>query len=359
MYYRNKKGFPVFDTLIYSPTIPGRIVDTEVRAPVVIGHWKVNNSVMTGNDKDTKRITLINDDGTVKTTKEIWDIFSNWDDDTLFNAFFAENFEAGTLSGGGGEIDRLLVRRLSPYDHYKSYRTVGALPYDKDQTKYVYNDPFIESGEVYLYSIQPVTIDGHYGPIQNVVAALNEYEHIWIIDKSGVQIQALDAKISEIQHVTKDGIVETIGGRTPYVNRYSNLDYRTFSIDGTIASEFDSIDSVKDSVEKDLSHISADIRDRIQQKFIEKTGTTPQDVSNSMAHYSYEKKFRDKVVKLLKNGDPKIIKTPNEGLILAKLTNVKVTPIQELGGTLYRFSATVTEVGDVGEGLEKRFGVDQ
>lgn len=73
------------------------------------------------------------------------------------------------------------------------------------------------------------------------------------------------------------------------------------------------------------------------------------DERMSMADKAYmqEREFRERVMTFLYNGEPKIFKSPTEGLILVRLTDISFTPKNELGRKIYDFSCTMTEIGKV------------
>lgn len=361
MLFKTKNGVVIIDTLSYLPVIPSKIENLEMQKDQILSHLKVNNSLTYTNEQgETLPITVFNADGTHKQKEEIYDILTGWGGTTLMNAFFARSLEAGNIGGGGKDIAKLLVKRLGPEDNYQNYRTIGEIPYSREQSRFEFRDYFIQSGKVYLYTIQPVSESNHHGALQNKSAGLNRYEYTWIIDSSGTQIEVLDAKLSSVNYHSKDGVVETIGGKKPHVNRYSNLDYRSFTLTGTIATEFDRDRHVMDEMDnKTNSEISGEVASLIEKKFLEVNGELPTHVNNSMRYYSYEKEFREKVLAIFNNGQIKIFKSPTEGLLLVKMTNINITPIEQLGRALYTFSANVTEIGEVTEETLKNFIVKE
>lgn len=354
MILMSKNNQILIDSLSYLPMVPETMTETYLTERQIVNHWKINNGLTfeeesTGNIRD---INIYNEDGTDKSPQEIYDMLSSWERETLFNAFFNHDFEAGNIKGGGEEIDRIIVKRLSPETNYSIYETIGEIPYSKESTESGFKDYLIASGQVYLYSVQPVTTENHFGALQNKVPGLNRYEYTWIIDSSGAQIKIINCTIEgAITYNSKDGIIETIGSETPFVNRFSNLNYRSFNIKGTIASEFDDYNHIKPKVHVDTYGNRADIKRMIDSKYMQKTGMIPERVSNSMRiDHNFERKFREEITNILNNGREKVFKGPTEGLIKVKLSNVQITPVQGLGRLLYDFSAVATETG--------RFGTD-
>ena len=349
MLLKNKKSPIALDTLGYFPIIPGTIDKTYITKDLTLNHWKINNSltfIPEGTSKELK-IDFVNEDGTPKTALEIYKMLESWEKETLFNAFFNGDFEAGNIKGGGENIEKLVVKRLSSSTGYRTYEILGEIPFSKEMKHVSFKDYLIASGEVYLYSIQPVTEKNHYGALQKPVGGLNRYEYGWLVDTDGSQIEILNASLNSMNIITKDGIVETIGREAPYVNRFSNLKYKTFTITGTIASIFDSNNHITPEVDRQVYTDDENIQQVINGKFLEKTGASPKNFSNSMrVDYNYERVFRDKIVNILTNGHKKIFKSPTEGLVIVKLSNVTLTPKQNVNRIIYDFSANATQIED-------------
>lgn len=67
---------------------------------------------------------------------------------------------------------------------------------------------------------------------------------------------------------------------------------------------------------------------------------------NTTEDYIFEKFYRDRVMKFLTDGKPKLFKSPTEGNIIVSLTNVQFTPNAQLGRQIYSFTATATEIDE-------------
>lgn len=344
MIFSTDNNIVLLDLTTYSPAFARKINKVEAGKYQTVGHLKINNGI-TYND-DTTEFDVTPE----MSRQQIYDMLSDWETDTLLNAFFAKTLEAGNISGGGEDIEKILIKRLGPEDNYQSYLTLGEIPFDKENPQFQFEDDYIRSGSVYLYSIQPVTENGFYGALQKPTPALNSYEYTWLLTQDKSKIEILDIKLGSMNKVTKDGVVETIGSAKPFVNRFSNTDYFSFTINGTIASVFDRSKNVVEQIEEDKSNtISPEILTIIKNKHQDKYGTSQHHIENNMRHYAFEKEFRDKIVSILSDGQTKLFKSPTEGLMLVKLTNVSLSPIEQLGRVLYTFSATVTEVEEVTE----------
>lgn len=133
-----------------------------------------------------------------------------------------------------------------------------------------------------------------------------------------------------IKETRADSSVETIGSSYPFVRRNSILQYRQFPIDSLISensSLYDDfskclISQMKDSSNKQLGYY----------KYREET-------------LESERFFREKVKDFLTDGKPKLLRTPSEGNLLIKLTEVTFTPNTSLNNKISTFSATAIEIG--------------
>lgn len=346
----------VIDTLCITPCYVNNIKIVEINSGLTINHLKVNEDSfyqIENNPGENKPITSYNEDKNSKTPFEIYQMLGTWDNSTMLNAYFSHDFEAGTISGYGEEVEKVMIKRLSPDTNYSIYETVGVINFVKGEDLY-FRDYLVTSGEVYLYSIQPVTKGNNYGQIQNVIAGLNQYEYSWIIDTDGNQIRIANSKISNIAYNTKDSVVETIGGKYPFVNRYSSLNYRTFTLSGTIATVLDIDKDVTQDATKRLLGTNANFQEVVRNKFKEKYGeefdlkTEQFSTNNELSiNSAYERLYRDKIVEIFENGKEKLYKSDTEGMMLVKFSNVNISPKVELGRLLYDFTVNVTEIGQV------------
>ena len=59
-----------------------------------------------------------------------------------------------------------------------------------------------------------------------------------------------------------------------------------------------------------------------------------------------ERKFKMEVLNWLNNGEPKLFRSPSEGIFLVRLLNVSLSPVDSLGRMLHSFSATAYEIDE-------------
>ena len=110
--------------------------------------------------------------------------------------------------------------------------------------------------------------------------------------------------------------------------------YRSFSLSGTIAYEMD------------LEHQFA-TRSSIYGEWINVYGTYfVNRYINQQNDRLTQREFRELVMNFLYSDQPKLFRSTPEGNILVRLTDVNLTPNQQLGRMIYDFSCTATEIGE-------------
>ena len=139
------------------------------------------------------------------------------------------------------------------------------------------------------------------------------------IDNTQVFIIRYDAEVTNLKYNYAESVQATLGSAYPYVRRNGAQKYRTFTLAGLISA----LKVTTNNIEYDTFDGSLNTGDDIE---------------------AIEKDYRDKVVAFLHDGKVKNFTSDHTGEIKVRLTNIALTPKKELGGTLYSFSAQVTEV---------------
>ncbi len=84
----------------------------------------------------------------------------------------------------------------------------------------------------------------------------------------------------------------------------------------------------------------------IYSPFLHKEAGITYDTSNSERMIYLERKFRDKVMKWLSDGKPKLLRSEHEGNMIVILTNASFTPLQATGRKVYTVTFTATEIAE-------------
>lgn len=202
--------------------------------------------------------------------------------------------------------------------------------------EYVWYDNTVQHGIWYKYSLQRQTsagVRGAFVEIENPILA--QFEDTFLTTGDRQLNIKLNPQISSFSRKIAESITETIGSKYPFVRRNGSMEYQTFNISGLIAAYCDEENLFTD-------------KDEIYGQY--KSWYYEHNEMNNIKDYNnvlYEKEFRNKVMDFLYDNTVKLFRSPTEGNILVKLSNISFTPETALGRMLYSFSATAYEIDNV------------
>lgn len=181
-------------------------------------------------------------------------------------------------------------------------------------------DRTIESGKEYKYCIQRRSSEIRAGLINKYSNAQSiVFDNISLLGERGQELQIVfDPSIDNYSQHYADSITETFG-QYPFVGRKGRINYKQFSLSGTISHDGD-----------------------FEEQFYQYNNND--NLSSTDNDIVREKNFRDKVINFLYDNNIKLFKSATEGNILIKLTDISFSPKKELGRRIYSFSATATEI---------------
>ena len=232
----------------------------------------------------------------------------------------------------------LRIRRASDKDGFFKWEDIHEIQC-QESTKITDIDDFtdltVESGVYYKYGLQEITKDSEGRIIRSKLKIMDEvqrvFEYRFLLGAGGRQVKLKDDNtINNFQKTYSDVIAPTIGGKYPFVTRVGSADYYSFQINGKISF---SMDENNLFIDKDFLH-----------------GYT-KNTAISQYDYTYEREFRNQVYAFLTDAKPKLFKSPTEGNILVRISNVSLSPEAGLSRLIYNFSATATEIDEAS--LEK------
>lgn len=243
-------------------------------------------------------------------------------------------FEApeGQTTPAGGKI---VIRRASDEDNFTYWKTIwqkNSIPQITSSTPIVFDDFTIESGTAYKYSIDYTYNDETYEVIEGPIISV--FDHAFLTGEGTQLCVKFNPNINNFKINVSDNIVNTIGGQFPYITRNANMNYRTFSLSGTIAYEMDAEHqfATRSSIYGDLINVYGSY---FVNRYI-----------NQQNDRITQRKFRELVMAYLYSDVPKLFRSTPEGNILVRITDVNLTPKQELARMIYDFSCTATEIGE-------------
>lgn len=269
---------------------------------------------------------------------------NNWGSQTDINEYTSLDsvigkvnisFEApsGTTTPAGG---KLVIRRSSEYDNFLYWEAIwqyDSIPALGEHDVISYNDFTIESGTIYKYAISYTDgNDNTYSIIEGPI--LSVFDHAFLTGEGTQLCVRFNPNINSFKTNVSDNTVTTIGGKYPYITRNGNMYYRTFSLSGTIAYEMDAEHqfATRSSIYGDWINVYGSY---FVNRYI-----------NERNDRITQRKFRELVMAYLYDDVPKLFRSTPEGNILVRITDVNLTPKQELARMIYDFSCTAIEIGD-------------
>ncbi|MGJ0846653.1 hypothetical protein ACR77J_08190 [Tissierella praeacuta] len=231
-----------------------------------------------------------------------------WLYSTVLNARFKNSLEGGSIEAGNTQIERIKFQKRK-WDEL-DWQDIGELEYNpKHQLLYEVIDKYVANDFVYQYSIVPIasTIIGNRITSEEVKV---EFDSVFISDKDSNYQLLYDIELSDIQYNNPSAIFEPRNTQFPIVV-YSNLDYATFDITATFIST-------------------------------ETTKTGGNNVDIRM-----ERLGKDKLLKFMKNGKPKVYRDIHGNLKLVTVVgSPKEIPYNNIGG-ISKLSFSLVEIGNM------------
>lgn len=202
--------------------------------------------------------------------------------------------------------------------------------------QYIWFDNTCELGNFYKYRVQK-EVNGIRTKPEYSEKIINDSDQIVLTSNGSVLNITYNSQISSMKHVIMESKTDTLGGVYPIIRRNGNVKYKSFGISGliTVLQDVQEAFILKDNL-YDNDNNNIDYQNYNNKKNI--------SIYNN---YILEKKFRDKVIEFLEDGQPKLFKSLTEGNILVKLMDVQLSPQAQLNNYVYSFNATAIEIDDI------------
>lgn len=206
-----------------------------------------------------------------------------WGDSSVFLATFNKTLECGNLSMGDTDVDTLRFKKRRKGE--LQWLLIDELPYDRNIVAYEVLDRLARSNIDYEYAIVPVVGNIEGEPITNSIIA--NFEGLWISDAYESYNIFCEVEYGTIKHNVNISTIELLDSKYPIVIRGEN-DYSSGNISGRLLSK-ESWDEHK-------------------------------------MNYSAELDLRERMIRFLNNGKPKIIKNDKGRYYLVNTSNVEEKP---------------------------------
>ncbi len=224
----------------------------------------------------------------------------------------------------------------------------------------VYTDYTIESGVKYRYALQEENASGlRSAPLYEKDNRDHEVNFYYsYLFRGGLQLRmSFNQKVSSFKHTVLSSKQDTLGDKYPYIAKNGYAYYAEFPITGTISFQMDD-DQTFFQLQSDgyyykdeliipvnkFDQTQNQIRGPGDAPFIDDTKHLRINSNLTANNIFIERKFREKAEEFLNDYQCKLYKSPTEGNIVVVLTNVSLTPHEQLGRLIFDFSATAYEV---------------
>lgn len=240
----------------------------------------------------------------------------------------------------------ICIRRTDSKSNFTKWEDIQVFVYKQEpiNSKEPFFDYTIESGVWYKYGLQELTVTAN-GEIQRSDLTPSEpiirnFNYSYLLGANGVQLKLkYNNDMNSYKINVNEGKIDTIGGIYPFITRNGNPNYRTFPINGLISFNMDEMNTF--STKKEI------YGDKTVDNKIIGYYNDYNNKNNIMQYdYIYERFFREKVLKFLYDGKPKLFKSTTEGNIIVRLMDINTSPQQNLGRMIYSFSSTGHEVAE-------------
>lgn len=237
---------------------------------------------------------------------------------------------------------KLIIRRTSSESDFTIWEDMHTIDLTS-VTKYKYNwyDNTIKSGVWYIYALQEATTAGIRKGIKILKKPLMTiFDDMFLNNKEKQLKISFNPSISSFKRRISETKIETIGSKYPFVRRNGAVNYAEFPIAGLISFQMDE-DQIFATREE--LYQGKDIMKRYNKYNTETMVDWPITDDND---FVYEKLFRDAVMDFLYDDKVKLFRSPTEGNLLIRLTDVSFSPNQSLGRMIWSFSATASEIDE-------------
>lgn len=245
---------------------------------------------------------------------------------------------AETMSNLGANF---IVRRSSSKDGFRTWEDVHIfLTQVNEKVNELWFDRTVQSGVWYRYGLQQRNGEGfRSNMLQMKELIICTFDNIYLLDGDKQLKIKFNPQVNNYSHVVSESLTQTIGSQYPFVRRNGNVDYRTFSLSGTISAFMDVRENGMKASFEDLYNWENGWQGASKyREYNEKNNINPYTDTN------YEKDFREQVIKFLYNNSVKLYKSATQGNILVKLMNISFTPNNTLSRHIYDFTCTAQQI---------------
>lgn len=181
----------------------------------------------------------------------------------------------------------------------------------------------------------------NYVQIASANPALLDMDTCALITDKAMLLLPADLTISNLKQNIQETVTPTLNQIYPQMTRNGHQIYKSFSLSALLLRTWNLYNSIDVTNTSNQTELLSDTFLTVESPYIYNTFLNGSDRDNALIK---ECLFRKRVLEFLTQNTTFLFKSPTEGNICVKLTNVNFSPKSETGGIFYTFSAEATEV---------------
>lgn len=242
--------------------------------------------------------------------------------------------------------DNITIRRASSKTNFLIWEDVYTTLVSGDEIDLTWYDFTVEAGVWYKYGVQRRGLSGGRSVITTIEEPIFiDFENIYLTDENYQLNIRFNPSISSFKYNTNEIKIETVGNKYPYFRSNGIIKYREFPLNGLITAFMD-----KDNLFTSREEIYGNSKE-LYDNYNEENGI------NLFYDVHYERFFREKVMDFLYDKKIKLFRSPTEGNILVKISDVNFMPQENLSRQVYSFSCILTEIEDTSVDNYHKYGI--
>ena len=232
----------------------------------------------------------------------------------------------------------VVIRRASSRTKFEIWEDIQIFQFNNQiiNDLDIWYDYTIESGVWYKYGIQAINNKNERSRLITTNPIIRNFNFSYLLGENNQQLKLMfNNDMGSFSRQILENHIDTIGGKYAIFSRNAAADYKVFPVNGLISFYMDENNTFTN---KKIVYNGNDIVE-LYQNYNEANKIVQYD-------YIYEREFRNLVSNFLYDGKPKLFKSPTEGNILVRITDVSMSPQQGLNRIIYSFSAQAFEIAE-------------
>ena len=251
---------------------------------------------------------------------------------------------------------RLYIRRASSIDNFKTWEILAAIDQESSDTVDVtVVDSTVGSLTSYQYAVQYQFFKGTWSSTTYSDIIYPTFYDM-LLSRGDTQLAIrYNSQLSNMKPVVNRAKLDTLGSKYPKFAENAQLNYKQYSISGLISAEGDFNRAFMSEYDVRYATDMAEYAKQFGENYMLRNDSLPENADDFLIrehdkypheNWYWERQFREEVVQWLNDGEAKLFRSMPEGNMIVMITDISLTPNQNIGRMLYNFSATMYEIGD-------------